>query len=273
MRKPLPKNIIVGRPVRPNAGITDRYAKALKALVRQMCAQTRKEILRAYDEHWPTGFAGDASIASQGRIIVNNLDRTFAQFFGRRSGELANGMVDDTLKTSSKTLAASFSSADKSGGLELKFANSSARLKEMMKAAVNENVALIKSIQSQYHEGVRQAVMRSITSGEGRQAIIDHLVEKEGQTLRRAENIAKDQTRKIYTTVTREKCLSGGLNKYIWNHSGGGAHPREMHQDLDGQICDYNNPPVTNEQGERNNPGDEINCGCYATPVIEIGDE
>ena len=268
MRK-LPKNIIVGKPIRPNAGITDRYAKALKALVRQMCAQTEKEILKAYDQHW--AFTQDASIASQGRITVNRLDNTFGQLFGRKGNELANNMVRDTLTTSTKALTNSVK--DMSGGLQLNFENQSARLKEMMKAAVNENVALIKSVQSQYHDGVRQAVMRSITTGEGRDAIVQHLNEKEGITLRRAENIAKDQTRKVYASVAREKSKSAGLNKYIWCHSSGGAHPREIHQDLDGQVCDYNDPPIADEDGTTANPGELINCGCFAKPCIEIEEE
>lgn len=270
-RKPLPKNIIVGKPIRPNAAITDRYAKALKAIVRQMCAQTEKEILKAFDQHWDTAFTNDASIASQGRITVNKLDNTFASLFGRKAPELSNKMIEDTLKTSTKAL--SNSAKDLSGGLQLNFNSTSARLKEMLKAAVNENVALIKSVQSQYHEGVRQAVMRSITTGEGRDAVVKHLNEKEGITLRRAENIARDQTRKVYSSVAREKSKSAGLNKYVWVHSGGGAHPREMHQDLDGQVCDYNNPPIADEDGTTANPGELINCGCFAMPCIEIEEE
>lgn len=268
--------ILKCKPLKFNVAPQARYKAALLALVKQMHAQTKREVLKLFDDHaMPGEVIGDASIASQGRILVNQLDKTFAALFGRKAKDLADKMIGDTLKTSAGALKESVSALPKdlSGGLAIKLKNISPTLREILKASATENVALIKSIQSQYHEGIRQAVMRSITSGEGRQAVIDHLTQVEGKTENRAKLIADDQTRKIYASVNKYRMIGAGMDKYIWNHSGGGQTPRPMHEELDGQECSYENPPVIDEDGTTGNPGELINCRCVCQPFLDLGDD
>ena len=42
-----------------------------------------------------------------------------------------------------------------------------------------------------------------------------------------------------------------------------------MHKDLDGKIFEFANPPITNEKGDRNNPGEDWQCRCEAIPIVE----
>ena len=47
-------------------------------------------------------------------------------------------------------------------------------------------------------------------------------------------------------------------------------HPvREMHKALAGKVFSWDDPPITNEKGDRNNPGQDYGCRCYARPIVE----
>jgi SPP1 gp7 family putative phage head morphogenesis protein len=97
------------------------------------------------------------------------------------------------------------------------------------------------------------------------------LQEYEGVTLRRARNIALDQTRKAYNNINKGRMQAIGVQKFEWVHSGGGQKPRELHIELDGQVFSFDDLPVIDERtGERGIPGQAINCRCTMVPVIEF---
>jgi SPP1 gp7 family putative phage head morphogenesis protein len=149
------------------------------------------------------------------------------------------------------------------------------KTREFIKAATNENVALIKSIPRQYHAQVSKVVTRAIASGKGTDEIYQNVKQYEGVTDRRAKFIAEDQTRKIYNGLNAKRMTQAGLDKFQWLHSGGGIHPRPYHLDvLDGQIFSVDDPPVINEDtGATGLPGEEPNCGCTMVPVVTSDDD
>lgn len=229
-----------------------------------MTDQTIKDTRAWFEAH---GMALDASPASQARILTNQLMNTFGELFKRRAPILASSMVEQTANASKAALHASLKQA--SGGLSLKTGGVSPELNELMKAKIQENVGLIRTIASDYLHRVQQEVMRSIT--QGNKDLIETLQELGAKTERKAELIALDQTRKTFSAINRIRSQELGVTKYEWVHSGGSAHPRELHMDMSGNIYSYDDPPIIDEKtGETGNPGDAINCRCTARPVIEL---
>jgi len=100
------------------------------------------------------------------------------------------------------------------------------------------------------------------------------LEQYEGQTHRRAKNIALDQTRKVYNSVNKGRMEALGIGKFMWHHSGGGAHPREDHIDMDGEIYSFEELPIIDPRsGERGIPGQAPNCRCTMSPVFSFEDK
>ena len=262
-----------GHPLAHNAGVSAAYAGRLRALTARMTRQVTREILRLYKtDAAGAHFGQDATIASQSRILLNALGKTFSDLFASRARPLAEGLVKSADAASVTALHSSLSKL--SGGMSLKTSLSSPGLENIIKAAVTENVGLLKSIASEYLQKVEGAVMRSITSGNGLQDLAPALEQYEGQTRRRAENIALDQTRKVYNSINKGRMTAIGIEKFMWHHSGGGAHPREDHVEMDGQIYAFSEPPVIDQRtGERGIPGQAPNCRCIMTPVFEFGGE
>ena len=145
-----------------------------------------------------------------------------------------------------------------------------------LQAATRVNVGLIKSIQSQYHEKVFQAVMNNVGDAEAIKGAAEKLVSKTyfiGESVsERAALIARDQTSKLTTATNAARMKSAGVTRFRWRHSGGSYNPRKLHLSYDGQEFDIDNPPIIDERtGERGLPGQAINCRCYMVPVIDFG--
>jgi SPP1 gp7 family putative phage head morphogenesis protein len=257
-----------GKPLNYNAGIQDRYVKELTGLVVQMTKQTSREIERLFKKEMP-GIAMDASISSQARILTNQLKIKFESLFGRKAKLLADRMVNSQDKTSKSNLYGSLK--ELSGGLSVKTDITNSTLKDVIKASITENVSLITNIATEYIDQITGSTMRAITTGGGLPDIRDELMKREGMTIRRAKNIALDQTRKAYSSINKVRMESVGIKKFEWVHSGGGQHPRKLHQEMNGNIYSFSEPPVIDDStGQRGLPGVAINCRCTLIPVIEF---
>lgn len=99
-----------------------------------------------------------------------------------------------------------------------------------------------------------------------------NLQEEFGITKRHADLIARDQVLKLNGQITQHQQTKAGVESYIWRTSGD-ERVRSTHQDLDGQQFRWDDPPETNDAGERNHPGGDYQCRCTADPVIEGLDE
>ncbi len=262
-----------GAPLRPNAAVGMAYAASIERLVRKMTEATNKEVLRLFESPVASQHLGmDASLASQARILTDALSKRFAKLFADAAKPLSERMLTRAEKASKTSLHSSLEKL--SGGLSLKTSVINTPLEEVYKASVAENVALIKSIQSEYLQKVQGAVMRSITTGNGLQDLLPALEQYEGQTYRRARNIALDQTRKAHNSISARKMKAIGVKQFKWIHSGGGAHPRQDHVDMDGQVYSFDKLPVIDKRtGERGIPGQAPNCRCSMSPVFTFGDD
>lgn len=266
-----------------NASQQEKYERSLSVLVIAMVNETRKEVFKLFRSPLSKDYfkkqesiAMDASLSSQARILMNALTLKFSQLFDSRSGALAKTMVIGASKTSKSTLHRSLSQL--SGGLSLNTGIVSEGMEDVAKASIEENVSLIRSIPEQYFKDVTGSVMRSITTGRGIQDLIPDIEKYEGQTKRRARNIALDQTRKAYNSINKQKMVALGITKFEWLHSGGGQSPRDSHQKISGHIFSFEN--LYEEQAalgvpekDRGLPSVPVNCMCTILPVIDLSGE
>lgn len=60
---------------------------------------------------------------------------------------------------------------------------------------------------------------------------------------------------------------AAGTDRYVWVTSMD-ERVRETHAILEGGVFSYSDPPVTNDNGDVNNPGEDYNCRCVDRPVF-----
>lgn len=236
-----------------------------------MTRETEREIRKLFDsDHASAHFGMDASVGSQARIVLNDLNSRFASMFGSIAKEEAARVVGQVNSHAAASVAESLKQL--SGGATISVKAVSPTMKSIMKAAIAENVDLIKSLPAQYMRQVGQKVMHSIVTGQGLADLIPDIQKRGKVSEGRAKLIATDQTKKVYTALSNERVKRAGVKKFEWLHSGGGQHPRDLHVDYDGEIFDYENPPIIDKNtGERGLPGQLINCKCKARPILDFG--
>lgn len=153
-------------------------------------------------------------------------------------------------------------------------------LETEVNAFVKENASLITTLHTEQIDKIEQLIFRE---GRRRASVRDiHLkirdVFKQSET--RAALIARDQVSKFNGKLTELRQRNAGITKYKWqtaqdgrvrtlSNSGGYSD----HGRLNDQEFSWDKPPVTvfkgKRAGERNHPGEDINCRCVALPVLD----
>lgn len=136
-----------------------------------------------------------------------------------------------------------------------------------MKAHVKQNVDLISSLDDDYLFDVKQRLTSGIRQGVRVEELRDMIEQRYDATRGRASLIARDQVGKFYGQLNRERQVGLGLTEYTWR---GVLDQRErpMHVDLEGEVFTWGRPPITNAQGDRNEPGGDYSCRCTGEPVL-----
>ena len=264
---------LVGAPLKPSHNAEQLYRVTLQKAIERMRKDYERELKKQLK---PTAKAAmDANLGTQLGFMFGGLEDKWGKFFGKLSRKLAGRVVNRINQTSKRNLDASLK--ELSGGLTIKTPKMPAAMLSELQAATRVNIGLIKSIQSQYHEKVFQAVMNNVGDAESIKGAAEKLVSKTyfiGETVsERAAFIARDQTSKLTTATNASRMKSAGVTRFRWRHSGGSYDPRKLHLGYDGQEFDIDNPPIIDERtGERGLPGQAINCRCYMVPIIDFGE-
>ena len=86
-------------------------------------------------------------------------------------------------------------------------------------------------------------------------------------TRSKADLLARDQVLKLNAQITQTRQRQAGISEYRWSASND-ERVREYHRELDGSIFRWDDPPITNEDGDRNAPGEDYQCRCVAIPIL-----
>lgn len=256
-----------------NAAQQSEYIKAIQAMVVQMAAQTERAVINLFEK--PAAreyYAEDASLVSEAKSMVDRLTATFTDMFNRRAEGIARKMFKGALATSKASLGISLK--ELSGGMTIKTGLVPDKLEDVLSAAITENVGLIRTISSDYLGQVQGAVMRSLQpGGNGLADLVPFLQERKEITKRHARNIALDQTRKAFNSANELRLKALGVEEFEWIHSGGGAHPRQDHIAMSGNIYRFDDLPVIGVMygvEVRGLPGGVPGCKCTMRPVIRL---
>lgn len=129
------------------------------------------------------------------------------------------------------------------------------------------NLRLIKSL-CQEHVARVGKVLTAAGRGTRVEEISQELQDATGATKARADLIARDQVLSLNAQVTRDRHEAAGITRYTWSASRD-VRVRRRHKELDGEVIDYDDPPVVDERtGRRAHAGQDYRCRCVAIPIL-----
>lgn len=265
------------RPVRPNHRVELNYLADLLVVV-EHCRRAGADVAAGLRVHWdevvPTrdSLPGrdappppplDAPVPSLD-VLLEQAARRFgnieavADRLAKLAAQRALGAVD-------QDLAASILRA-----VGVDIAGHLPRDKEIgraVHAATQANIDLIKSIPSQYLEGVRSTVEKAFAAGERFESVAKRIVHVGDVTVSRAKVIARDQASKMNAAFNEVRQTYVGITKYTWSTSND-ERVRASHRALNGTTQEWAKPPLYGSL----HPGEDILCRCLAVPVIDLAD-
>lgn len=141
-------------------------------------------------------------------------------------------------------------------------------LSDQLETFRSQNVSLINTLVGDELNQVEGILQRGSARGLSVDVLRKQIEDRFKISRGRATTIARDQTNKLNGQLTRLRQQQAGIGKYTWRTSGDGL-VRDSHAELEGTVHAWNDPPVTNANGDRNHPGEDYNCRCYAEPVLD----
>ena len=117
-----------------------------------------------------------------------------------------------------------------------------------------------------------KTVQQAVFSGQRYESLAKHIQDSYGVTTRKAKFLARQETNLLMAEFKKTRYVDAGVPDYIWGCVAGSPnHPvRPSHKKLEGKIFSWNNPPITDDKGSRNNPGQDYGCRCFAKPVVRF---
>lgn len=262
-------------PVTPNAQTRLRYQRALDQAITNMQASYEWWIGARYraalESNQDAGRLADMAMdaaAGDATDLFGELARLrkyWTKYFDNFAKKLADQMADAWYKDNATQWQGKLKRAGFDVPMQL---TPSQRL--ILKAKVPENVALIKSIQEQYHTDVEGIVSRNFLKGRDLAGMADEIKHRGHVTKNRAALIARDQSNKATSQMNDARQRELGIKYAVWQHSSAGKEPRATHVRAGreqwvfkvGEGIDFNDAFGVVL------PGEAIACHCTSRSII-----
>ena len=127
---------------------------------------------------------------------------------------------------------------------------------------VSENARLIKNLSESQITFADRAVLETLQNGGGAKALKTELAQGLQISNKRAILIARDQTAKFNSDLSRIRQQEAGIDRYQWE-TAGDERVRASHRENDGKIFSWSEPPSAT-----GHPGHDVNCRCVAIGLI-----
>ena len=136
-------------------------------------------------------------------------------------------------------------------------------LKDQLELFAFQNAQLIENITEKGIERAAQIVERGLQQGLRFTDMTASIQSTFGITDRHARLIARDQTQKLNSSLTKLRQQEVGVEEYVWSTSLD-ERVRSTHKKNEGKTFRWDTPPPVT-----GHPGHDINCRCVALPVLD----
>lgn len=279
------KKVVEFKPLVPPVAIERKYAKELRALVLSM-TRDYASVVKIYKDKRHQIVQDDTWGITDLDKRLDALGEKWRVRFEEYAKENSPKVVNQVLKQSNLQIKEILKDWFAEKRFMLFDSYIPVPMRQVMRASIEYNVSLIKSLHAQYAERVRGAVYRAVAGGGTLKDLKRELVKYAGMEERRAKLVAGDQVRKCFTSLNAKRLTDLGITKMKWVYTYASKEPRDYHMrkwdgksgikdghpnGLNGFIFDISRPPVIDEKtGKHGYPNELPFCRCRMSPVIEF---
>lgn len=244
--------------IAPNASIQKQYRDAMYAMLDEMRQDIIKDVVKPYRND----LAMDGIIDWIGHVMDSLVSK-----WQKRLETLPNEVAADFVGKSKTHYDRRLQKLLRKRGFIVNFRNSK-QVEEMTQIAIGENVALIKSVGSQYLDNVRAAVWRSVKDGYDAESLVKQLSHIDGVSERRVKNIARTEMAKANQMFEDLRAAELGIVDAYWLHSSAVKEPRPEHVKANMQRYKISEGIKFSDGYWK--PSQNFGCKCRKRLIIEI---
>jgi SPP1 gp7 family putative phage head morphogenesis protein len=249
----------------PPRALSREYAARLLELVARMrealaplLAELPRLLAISYAERRVDAARMDAGEGRRVRELIETVRRRLAESITLAEVEdLARGFAGRAVTWNGIQLGRQIKAA-----LGIDLIGSETGLASLVEGFVDANVGLIRSIGDKLASDVEADALRAIQHGTRHEDLARTLEDRLGFAEDRAKLIARDQIGSLYGQVNATRQQQLGVERFAWR-TVRDERVRSEHDDRDGQIYRYDDPP----DGEL--PGEPVQCRCFAEPIFD----
>lgn len=248
-------------------GLEQQYLKVLRAMLRQIAAAVREDVLPVVEREMAQRKATQA--VTQDALTLDVDSSTFERIkqLGRALGLIASDAVSRILNLEGQRHTAKFmETAKRTLGIDLSAVVRDDDLTEYLETAATRNAGLIQGLVDATIQRIQTTVTNTVLSGGTATELKKTLVSDFKFSDNRAKLIARDQISKTNADLNRLRHTQAGITDYVWRTSHD-ERVRPRHRACDGNTYEYGKPTDA-EQGLP--PGQPIQCRCVAQAIVEF---
>ncbi|EPN2806529.1 phage minor head protein [Serratia marcescens] len=200
-------------PVTINGDLERFYNGQLRTMINLMARSVQEALLPVLKRN----YTADSFLTDLIKAALNAAaERFYSDAFSFQHERLAQRVVS---LAESETSAAFVTQINRALGVDIQGMMNRESLGDYFDAAVEENVALIRSLSSGYFDDIQRQVMDSVLRGDSLTTLTRNLQAVTGTSYKRAALIARDQTLKISSDINRKRQTSAGISRFRWSTS------------------------------------------------------
>lgn len=273
-----------GRSVKPSAKQRRKLEKRTTDLWNRVLKPTEAKVKQMVRDK--------ASASEIAQVLQFALDR--AEFeYGVHTDDIVNSWMENV---DTESRVAFRKGLVGSMGVDISAMVDIPEIAETLSLGSMEAAGLIKSIPGEYLGQIAKAVTDNFAgiSLPDNRSLLQQIMEVSKSSKKRAQLIARDQTSKLTSAVNKTRQSSIGVSMYIWHNmkdervvgNPGGLYPKGNkahgnHWIMEGVHCRWDDNTVYSaDKGKtwkkrksempESIPGWEIQCRCFAEPVIDL---
>lgn len=249
--------------IHPSASVEIEYYRALISIISGIAKDINDRVISSYQSEYRAGTLLDG-------VDVSDIDRSLfysvsqAAITRSRQAEIK---VAESLSREAARHTGQFARYVKSitkSDMSTFIRNSDTRA--VLKNSISMSAALIKNLSDDALSRVEGAIYRAAVNNTSPKELENELRRQLGISRRRAKNIARDQTSKLNSSLTRLRHEQAGIEEYIWRTSHD-ERVRPLHRSIDGNVYKWGKPTGA-EDGLP--PGQPVMCRCSASGIFRV---
>lgn len=241
-----------------------RAYKSARKVERQYTASLRR-VARHIGEI-VSGLSPDGEITPDVAIAIDMALERYAQVLQPWAGAVASRMITEVAARDEAT----WFEVSRKMGRALRKEIETAPTGKIMRERLLDQVQLITSLPREAAERVRTLANEAIVQGTRPTELAKEILRTGEVAESRAILIARTETSRTATELTRARAEHVGSTHFIWR-TAGDSDVRPSHRKLNGKVFRWDSPPEC-DLGHHALPGSIWNCRCFPETIISEDD-